>query len=199
MKHKTSFICALFLFSGLVAPSCLRAEIIDKIAAVVENRIITLSDVQREREIRARLGEPEPENKVLIGEMIDRRLLETEIAEFPNIEVTEAEVDAGLARSRDPGNVPSEALRNAVRFRIRTAKYFDARFRPTIHPSDEDVRKYYSGVFVPEARARGLDPVPPLEEVAGGIQNNVVEEALNREIDIWLEAVRKRSNIEVFE
>ncbi len=198
MKRGAIFVWSLSLCLGAFVPLCLWGEVIDKTAAVVENHVITLSDMQREREIRAGLGEPVLDSKALVSELIDQYLVGTEIADS-NIEVTEAEVEATLERSRDRPAPPTEALRDAVRFRLRAAKYFEARFRPTIRPDAEEVRRYYNDLFVPEAEARGLNPVPPLEDVADRIQRNVTEEALKREIDVWIEAVRKRSSIEVFE
>ena len=78
-------------------------------------------------------------------------------------------------------------------------KYFELRFGQFIHASDADVQKYYNDVFIPAAKERGLNPVPPLTEVTDLIRNNVVQEAMNHEVTIWLEALRRRSNIEVFE
>ena len=78
-------------------------------------------------------------------------------------------------------------------------KYFEMRFGQFIQASDEDINKYYNNVFVAEAKKRELNPIPPLEQVSDLIRNNVVQEGLNHEINIWLEAIRRRSNIEVFE
>ena len=75
--------------------------------------------------------------------------------------------------------------------------YFDVRFRQFLRSSDEDVRKYYDQIFTPAARERGVNPIPPLEQVADAIRQNVVEEQLDHEVTIWLEAVRRRSNIEI--
>ena len=70
-----------------------------------------------------------------------------------------------------------------------------------IRTTPEDIRKYYDEVFVPEARARGLQPIPSLNDpdMARAIQENVIEESLNHEVDVWLQAIRRRSNIEIFE
>jgi hypothetical protein len=187
--------CVLCAFLWLT-PLSGNAEIIDRIVAVVESRIITLSDMRQEREVRARLGEkPVDDDKTLLKQMIDNHLVEAQIADFPGVEATEAEIDADLARSSDA----SPVIREAVRRRIRTARYFDVRFRQFIRPSEEDVRKYYDNVFVPAAKARGLNPIPRLEQVADGIRRNVIEENLEHDVNIWLEAIRRRSHIEVFD
>ena len=43
-------------------PRLLRAEVIDRIVAVVEKHIITLSDIRAERTMREVLGEPIPKS-----------------------------------------------------------------------------------------------------------------------------------------
>jgi len=190
-----SILLISFLSAGVA-----RAEIIDKIVAVVEGHIITASDMRQEREIVTRLGEkPVDDEKMLVRQLIDNYLIDTQIADFPGVDVTDADVDSDLEKSVTREGVPSQALREAVRRRIRMRKYFELRFGQFIHASDEDVQKYYNDVFVPAAKERGLNPIPPLSEVSDLIRNNVVQEGLNHEVTIWLEALRRRSNIEVFE
>jgi len=194
----------LFLSLSLLLLSCFgtagRAEIIDRILAVVEGHIITASDMRQEREILMRLGEkPVDDDKMLVKQLIDNYLIDVQIADFPGVDVTGAEVDADLQKGMTQGGVPSQAVRDAVQRRIRMRKYFELRFGQFIHASDQDVQKYYDDVFLPAAKERGLDPVPSLTEVRDLIRNNVVQEGLNHEVTIWLEALRRRSNIEVFE
>jgi len=177
-----------------------RAEVIDRIVAVVEGHIITRGDLRQEREIRERLGEkPVEDDKALVQELIDNYLIERQIADYPGADVSNDEVDADLQKSVSREGRPSQAVREATRRRIRRQKYFDLRFRQFIRPSDDDVRKYYEDVFVPEARSRGVNPIPPLNQIVDAVRNNVIEENLNHEINVWLEAIRRRSNIEVFE
>ena len=135
----------------------------------------------------------------LVRQMIDNYLIETQIADTPGIDVSEAEVDAELQNVPAGAGAPSKAVREAVRQRIRMRKYLEVRFGQYIRPSDEDIRKYYNDVFVPAAKEKGLNPTPPLEQVTDLIRTNVRQEGLNHELNIWLEAFHRRSNIEVFE
>ena len=195
MKHRFY----LSVFASLFLVTIGRAEVIDRIVAVVEGHIITLSDLRQEREVRARLGEPAIDNDaVLVRQLVDNYLIERQTAEYPNIDVVNEEVEAELKRAASR-IAESEALRDSVRRRIRIQKFFDLKFRQLIRPTDEEIRKYYENVFVPEARARGLQSIPPLSdgEMARGIRENVVQESLDREVEVWLEAIRRRSNIEV--
>lgn len=188
----------LFSFLTCFMPRLLHAEVIDKIVATVDDQIITLSDLQQERELRAVLGDsPMDDDGALLQQVIEQRLIEQQIGDYPGTQVTEAEIDADLDKISDPDSVPQSVLRKAIARRIRIGKYFQLRFRQFIRPSDDDVRKYYDDIFVPEAKARGLNPIPPLEQVVDAVRRNVVEEQLNHDVSAWLEAVRQRSDIEI--
>lgn len=198
-QNRLRLFWAFCAFLWLI-PFSVRGEIIDKIVAEVDGRIITLSDARQERTIRERLGDkPIDDDKVLIQQMIEDRLIESQIADFPGIEAADEEVDAYLEKIRERNGPPSPELREAVRRRVQKAKYFDVRFRQFLRATDEDVKKYYDDVFVPEARTRGLNPIPPFEQVSDAVRQNVIEESLNHEVSVWLEAIRRRSKIEVFE
>ncbi len=47
-------------------------------------------------------------------------------------------------------------------------------------------------------KERGLAAIPTLESIADSVRKNVFQEALNHEINIWLEAIRRKSKIEIF-
>jgi hypothetical protein len=194
------FPALLCAFVSLWFISVSHAEIIDRIVAVVDGQIITLSDLNQEREIRARLGEkPIDDDKALLEELIENKLIENQMADFPGVEVTDEEVEADLNKSQAKQGAATQPIWEAVRKRLRMQKYFDVRFRQFLRASDEEVRKYYEEVFVPEAQRRGVNPIPPLEQVADMIRMNIIEEKLDHEVKIWLEAIRRRSNIEIFE
>jgi hypothetical protein len=75
------------------------------------------------------------------------------------------------------------------------------KFRQAIRPTDEAVRKYYEEIFVPEAKKRGLPSIPPLTDpqMLAAVRQNVIQETLDHEVDVWLEAIRRKSNLEVFQ
>jgi len=194
MKRLFVFLCLLSL------PAAIRAEVIDRTVAAVDGHVITASDVRQEREIVMRLGEkPIDDDKALVRQMIDNYLIESAITDYPGVEVADADVDNDLKNSVVQEGTPSQKIREAVRLRLRMRKYYDLRFGQYIRVTDEDIRKYYNDVFLPAAEERHLNPTPTLEQVSDQIRNNVFQEHLNHEIDIWLEAIRRRSTIEVFE
>jgi hypothetical protein len=186
----------LLLASGFWLLVC-HAETLDKIVAVVDGRIITLSDVRQEKVARSLLGENAIEDDAVIQQLIEAYLIESQLAGYPGIDVTEEELTEALSKLQKKDGISPKALHDALSRRMRTARYFDVRFRQFLTPSDQDVQKYYDEVFVPEARTRGINPIPPLEQVKDAIRKNVLGEQLDHEVSIWLEAVRRRSNIEI--
>jgi hypothetical protein len=185
------------LASGFWLLTSVHAETLDKIVAVVDGRIITLSDVRQESAIRSMLGEKPINDDAVIQQLIESHLIETQLAGFPGVDVSDDEIAEALAKVEKKDGVSPRALHDAVLRRMRTARYLDVRFRQFLTPTDQEAQKYYDDVFVPEARARGMNPIPPLEQVRDAIRKNVVEEQLDHEVSIWLEAVRRRSNIEI--
>ncbi len=141
----------LLLLYCLSSPLAIRAEVIDRIVAVVDGHIITASDMRQQREIRGTLGDkPIEDEAALLQHVIDDYLIETNMTDV------------------------------------------------TADVTDEDIRRYYENVFVPAAKERGVAAIPTLESVADSVRNNVFQEALNHEINIWLEAIRRKSKIEIF-
>src|SRR5438132_9001523 len=188
----------LLLLYCLSFPVAIRAEVIDRIVAVVDGHIFTASDVRQQREILIGLGDkPIEDEAALLQHMIDDYLIETNMTDI-TVDVTDTEVDTEMRNFSPGSDLPLARVREAVRLRIRMRKYFDKRWREFIHPTDEDIQRYYENVFVPAAKERGLTAIPPLESVANSVRNNVFQEALNHEIDIWLEAIRRKSKIEIF-
>jgi len=182
--------------------SSLHSEVIDRIVALVDGHIITLSDLRKEREIRAKLNETAiDDDKALMNELIDEYVIEQQIAEYPNIDVSEEEIDQALRTLSTKDNSAPEEIRPAMRRRIQAQKFFALKFGASIQPTEEQIQKYYSEVFLPAAQAKGLNPIPALTDsaMASAIRDNVIQETLDGEVKTWLEAIRKRSIIEVFE
>jgi parvulin-like peptidyl-prolyl isomerase len=189
--------CTTLLASGFWLLASLDAETLDKIVALVDGRIITLSDVRQEKVVRSLLGEKAIEDDAVVQQLIEGYLIESQLAGYPGINVTDAEIADAVSKLQKKDGISANALHDAVSRRMRTARYFDVRFRQFLAPSDMDIQKYYDEVFVPEARERGINPMPPLEQVKDAIRQNVLGEQLDHEVGIWLEAIRRRSNIEI--
>lgn len=174
------------------------AEIIDRIVAVVNDHVITLSDVRRAERVREVLGYPKIDQKQLVRELVDAQLIEEQITQFFGVEVSEAEIDTMMKSVGDLRGVPVDVVRDAVRRRLRTEEFFNLRFRQFLRATDDEIREYYNKIFVPAAQQKG-GPVPSLEQVTEMIRENIVQEKATQDVETWLTATRRRSDIEIFD
>src|SRR5262249_13382303 len=152
-----------------------RAEIIDRIVAVANNHVVTLSDVRRAAAVRTILGYPAVEQKQLVRELVDSVLIEEQIAQFFGVEVTEAQVEEVMKNVTDLHGLPADAVREAIRRRLRADQFFELRFRQFLRATDAEIADYYNKYFVPAAQKKG-GPVPTLEQVTDLIRENVIQE-----------------------
>lgn len=174
------------------------AEVLDKLVAVINGKtIITLSDVRKERAILTALDDKPLNDEAVLQEMIERHLVEEQIAQFPEIDIPRDQVEERLRQVSDPGGVSSADLRAAIEAQMRRLEFFIVRFRQFIRTSDEEIRGYYDAVFSPAMRDAG-QPIPPLDQVRDEIQRNVAGEKMNEEVKAWLEGLRRRNYVEIF-
>jgi parvulin-like peptidyl-prolyl isomerase len=146
----------LFEIIFLMPPSgaFAQVEVLDRVVAVVNGEIIALSDIRTEKAMRNILGEPTAKNdRELLNELINRRIIQTYLRQYPQANPTEAEIDEELAQIKNNKGLPTEAIRDAIRERLRVEYFFRERFAQSIIATDAEIQKYYEEVFVPAARA----------------------------------------------
>jgi hypothetical protein len=181
--------------SFLLGPVVL-GEILDRIVVIIDDRfIITLSDIRKERAIQSALGRDPGTDDAIADALIERHLVDEQIADFREIEVGNDAVDERLRSLRVPAGISIEDVREALNGEFRRGQYMTERFQQFIRVSDEELQKYYNEVYAPEVRNRGGQP-RPLEEVVDAIRQNRVAEKMNEEVDSWLAELRRRSVIE---
>jgi hypothetical protein len=197
MNRRLSILLLVTMFCWSRPVSLLHAEVIDKIAAIVDGRIITLSDIRLEHEIQVVLGDPAETNEELLKSMIDRALMEEEMAQFPSLEVSDDEVDERMKAITDFHGVDPSAVRNAIVSKIQRRRYLELRYQQSIVVTNEEVEKEYETDFVPEAVKRGVR-VPELKDIEQVIRMILVEKKVSQEVEMSLRDLRARSNVETF-
>jgi parvulin-like peptidyl-prolyl isomerase len=175
------------------------AQVLDRIAAVVNGKfLITLSDIRKERSVLAALGKEAGTDTAIRQGLIDRYLVEEQIAQFPGIEASEAEVERRLAQIKETKGVTREELRRAVTAEIRLSDFVIQRFQQFIRVSEAEVEDYYQKVVIPAAK-KNNNSVPPLENLAGEIRRAVAGLKLDNELMTWLDDLRRRNDVETFD
>ena len=173
-------VAVLFL---LVAPG--RADVVERILAVVDGRPVLLSEVLLFAKVRG-----EAERQALDG-FIDEQLMYREAARLPQAALTEEEEQRAFEslRARMPAVSADEEeqLRRLARRQAAILKYVGFRFRPQVRVSDEAVRAAY------EAEGRGEGG--SFEEAAPAIRARLVDEDVSRRIEGWVKDLRQAAEI----
>jgi hypothetical protein len=190
---------------ALATPSA-SAEIIDRILAVVNGSVITLSDVDAAR--RFGLIEAEPGDlRAAVERTIERRLALIEVERYappePSASRLEEAVAAARARFASAGafeaalretGLTLEQLRRQLRDDLRLRTYEQQRFGLAIQPTEEDVRAFYEANR--DRFRRGGAPAA-FEEVRGEVRSALIQERAAAAIREWLAGLRRRAEIRI--
>jgi hypothetical protein len=198
---------SLLLTVALLTAEAQRPEVLDRVMAVVNSgnmkKVITLSDLRKEREVQAVLGVELPTDEDALKFLIERYLVEDQMIQFSGIEPSEQEIEQRLQEVSNPHGVDPAAVREAAASELKRLKFLELRFGQFIHPTDEELKEYYDTEFVPAARKQGGEPLPfdramQLPDIAKRLRDTVTDLKLHQEVDTWLKAIKERSEIEIF-
>ncbi len=161
-RHLKTIIvaCAVFV---LFAAGPLRSEIVDRIIAIVNDQVITLSELETSikvitKGLREDLQPRDRDTKAsLVLDLLIEDALIKQSAERMGIEVSESEIDNAIEDVKKRNGLTEEALRQVLersgltykqyrdklRDDIRKAKFMSAQFRSRIKIEDEDIEEYY--------------------------------------------------------
>lgn len=206
LRASTSRALLAALFAA--APVAIAQQVVDRVAARIENDIILQSEIRELGQYQQLLeGRAEPEAQRL-DRLIDQWIVRTEAeaARFPK--PTDAEIDGELdrirkvfpsldvfqQRLRDSG-LTEASLRRIVAQQLYLTRYLDSRFRAAVQVEQSAVETYYRDEFAARLRSTGAD-VPPLEDVRFQIREILVERGINEQASRWLAESRSRLHIE---
>jgi peptidyl-prolyl cis-trans isomerase SurA len=201
------FIALLAVLISLAARTA-DAYLIDKIAAVVNDKVITQSELDRSVEIenfnRGRTGPAgEALRMSLLDSMIDRMLILEEARKFDIVQVTGQEAEEAVksikdefasdedfkdALSRD--GLTEDELKDSLKDQMLAVKYVDKRVRYFVRVTLEEQKKFYD-----ENRAK-FDG-KGFGEVQEQINNILVEKQTEVKLDDYIAELRSKARIEI--
>ena len=167
MKRLSKALAASAAVGVLLASTAARAELVDKVAAVVNDDVIALSEVEKRAapEIAAANQNRDPQQRAelrkralqgALDQLIAEKLLEKEMDDL-GITVTDQEVDLGIEDVRKQNNLEPEQFEQALRgegysmkdYRefmrkhLRRLKLVNLKVRNKVKISDKDLRAAY--------------------------------------------------------
>jgi hypothetical protein len=200
--------------SPLRFPSVLHAEIIDRILAVVNGKILTLSDVEQELDFLLLAGGNPgilPPIRDVLAKLIDQHLIRQQMEQFPSVEVSPEEVRDQLAHLRqghpDPklwqqqmehAGISLEKLEEHLQEQLKILKFLDDRFRPFAVVETAEIEEYYRRDFLPPLKAKNLTP-PQLAEVEEKIRGLLIEQKINDQMEDWLKSLKEAASLQIME
>lgn len=209
--------CAVFCL-GFGESVTIKAEIIDRLMAVVNLQIITLGDVEQELRLQGldlvtadvagmSASRQKATQEIILQRLIEQTLIREQIQQFPGLEIEDAQVESQLrAIEKQAGNsnklaelkIDTQAIRDRLRWQLQVMKFIDYRFRQFVVVDSKEIEAYYQSTFLPELQKRNALPAPPLADVEERIRKILTEEKLNVQVDEWLASLRKDAAIEIF-
>jgi peptidyl-prolyl cis-trans isomerase SurA len=197
---------ALWLALAALLPGALaRAELVDRIVAIIDREVVTLSEAEQASEIaRARTDASAPLVSV-VERLIESRLVEREVDRFTGEPVSAELVDGALREVRagfssgsafrdmlTRSGLSEEELRAKLRRQIAVTQYLEQRFRPLTFVTEEQIEAYYRDELLPSLQGR---PLPELSEVSDSIRRILEERAFNARVEEWIDGLKGRARI----
>ena len=193
----------------VVTGSIARAEVIDRILAVVDNALVTQSDVVAAMRLELEVPAPAAADPVgaVVNRLIERNLTLSEVERYAPPDPPAADINLRMEQIRRsfPSAAAFEAvlnetglddaqLRRHVRDDLRIAAYLQQRFGSPVQPSEEQVLAYYRAHAVEFSRNGVLRP---FDEAHDDARAALVEERRSAVIRDWLAGLRRRANVNV--
>ncbi len=202
----------LMLAGLLLACVCARLagqEVLDRIAARIEDDVILLSEVRALSRYQKFVDGKSETDAQILDRLIDQWVVrsEAESSRFPrpsnadvqrNVEqlkksfASPAEYEA---RKKENGLTDGD-LQSMVAAQLYLSNYLDSRFRPAVQIDSKAVEDYYQNGVVVRAKARGQEP-PTFEASREYIQEFLIQQGINKEADRWLKESRGRIHVEI--
>src|SRR3954470_8679384 len=196
----------------LAAPAF--AVTVDRIAAVLDRQVLTVSEVNQIAEVRffprvAGRSEDDYRHDILEAliaqalrfrdverfgaQDIPKDSIEARLVEIQHRFGSATELDAALARAE----LTPDELRALIKRQLQVEAYIQERFAPMVFVANEDIVDYYNGPWRQQRVERGL-PVPPLNDVREEIRTLIRSRQLDQQIETWTTQLRARANVDVY-
>jgi peptidyl-prolyl cis-trans isomerase SurA len=184
-------------------------ELVDRIVAIVDRDVITLSEAEEaQRLAELRTGEEAPPLAETVDRLVENRLVEREVERFGAEPVEESLVDEAEARLRASfatadafdsalasRGLEEDALRELLRRQLAVSAYLEKRFRALTYVTDDEVASYVDTELLSELPAGSESLVAEHEEE---VRRILEERKFNERVEQWVEELKARARIRLY-
>jgi hypothetical protein len=192
------------------------AVIIDRIAIVIENRIVKESDIKREIRVTSFLNNEAPDlslpsEKKAANRLIDQVFIrrEIEVGDYPAATLQQADqqleklkkerfrTEAAFEQALRRYSLTSLDLRTQFQWQLTALRFIDVRFKPAVLISDDEIEKYYRDHTA--ALRREYPSKSSLNDLRAEIREILTNEKVNQQFFAWLDEQRKGTKVQFLE
>jgi len=202
-------LLAIFALAALPAA----AVTVDRIAAVIDRQVLTVSEITQMVAIRffPRAARSDDDyRRDVLDALIAQALRYRDVERFGAQDISLDAIEARLIEIQQ--RFPSETeflataarveltldeIRALIKRQLQVEAYIQERYAPMVFVSNEDIDAYFTGPWAQQRRDRGL-PVPPLSTVRDEVRSAVRSSRLQEEIGKWTAQLRARANVDVY-
>jgi len=202
----------LLLLCGAV---CAQPEVVDRMVAVVNKRVILESELDQTVRVELLLqnrplSDENSARTETLEQLIDRRLLEQQMAQLDVVDpapeelasrvklvrehVTGAATDQGWESALAAYGVTRRDVEEHLISEFRVLHFIDLHFRGLVQIDKSAIAAYYTEKLLPQLSRQGA-PAPSLADVSGKIEKVLVEERLDGMVNNWLQTLRAQARI----
>ncbi len=201
-----------FLLSLIVssAPAFSGSQMVDRIVAVVNEEVITLTDVRIAEAFKLYAEEIEEESEdyraLVLQKLIDQKvviqfsggegLIEEEKLDEQMERITQRLGAEEVERRLVHFGLDWENLKDFLRERIAFQTIISERFSKVNPVSLKEIEEYYQRSYVPAQREKGVEP-KPMMEILDEIESGIKQEKIEAQIQDWIKNLREKSDIQI--
>jgi parvulin-like peptidyl-prolyl isomerase len=185
------------------------SETVDRIVAVVNEQVITLTDLRiaeafglYDEDLKEKSGDLHP---LILERLIDQKLVIALAGEETFVENEELDSFQGRiieklgndqARRRlEEFGLDWQDLRGYILEKIFYQKIISRKFGQRNIVSLKEIEDYYQKSYIPSQREKGLEP-QPMVELLDEIESRIIQEKIKTQINDWLKNLRKKADIQ---
>jgi hypothetical protein len=191
-----------------------RAEIIDRIAVSVGNRVIAETDLNREIRGAAFLDGVKPDfspagKRATAQRMVEQVLIrrELETSRYPVPSAAEvAPVLEAFQKERFPNSgdyqraladygIADQDVKDLLLWQRTLLLFIEVRFQSAVQVTGQDIQEYFDKVVQPAAEAAHPGQPMALEDYRDRIEQTLTGQRADREMNTWLKEARNRTEI----
>ena len=204
----------IFAALSLLAALPLGAETIDRVAALVDKQVLTVSEITQMVDIRffpRTTGWSDDDyRKNILDALIAQALRFRDVERFGAADVSKDSIEARLLQIQQRFASPAEftaavqqaeltldEVRALIKRQLQVETYIQERFAPMIFVSSDEIENYYKTTWSEQRRARGL-PIPMLSQVQDDIRTLLKSTRLQQEVARWTAQLRARANVDLY-